>query len=393
MNQSKIFKNLSLGYSLAESLSELADNSITHNSKNIFVYMYWADDYGRNSFVMVVDDGDGMSEDDLLKKAFSVQENRPDGGNNDLGLYGMGLKTGSFQHCNKITILTKKNKFLKKSLDCEGVLGDKLPSCYENSFVKNQIEELKKTKTGTIIIWSQLEKLVESRSRDTAINFYNEYDKARKHFKLIYNDFLSNKGINIYFGGSKKENLIKPYDPFFKKNIETKKLEDIKVNFYNSGDANLSTWIIPKYTEKEDTNFTRNEMQGIYFYRRGRLISFGGWYGLGSEGPPEEWGMNDKYNRLRIRIEIPDQDIKHWLSTSKNKIVIPEFAVRSLYKKISLLRKQYLDYLKLEKKTDPIKNVVNLNPPSKIDINGLSEKSIIDLKNYINELRLSNDES
>ena len=51
------------GYTLPQSLAELADNSITHNAKNIWVYMFWSDDTGKNSFIMVVDDGDGMNED------------------------------------------------------------------------------------------------------------------------------------------------------------------------------------------------------------------------------------------------------------------------------------------------------------------------------------------
>ena len=56
------------GYTLQHSLAELADNSITHNAKNIWIYMYWADDHGKNSYVMVSDDGKGMDENELLNK-------------------------------------------------------------------------------------------------------------------------------------------------------------------------------------------------------------------------------------------------------------------------------------------------------------------------------------
>ena len=60
------------GYTIQQSLAELADNSITHKAKNIWVYMYWSDDAGKNSFIMVVDDGDGMNEDELLNKALTI---------------------------------------------------------------------------------------------------------------------------------------------------------------------------------------------------------------------------------------------------------------------------------------------------------------------------------
>ena len=69
------------GYTLPQSLAELADNSITHNAKNIWVYMFWSDDTGKNSFIMVVDDGNGMSEDELLNRALTF----PDPENIDKG--------------------------------------------------------------------------------------------------------------------------------------------------------------------------------------------------------------------------------------------------------------------------------------------------------------------
>lgn len=97
------------GYTLPQSLAELADNSITHNAKNIWVYMFWSDDTGKNSFIMVVDDGNGMSEKELLNRAltFPDQENNNKGENNH-SVFGAGLKTGSFNHCRSITIITKK---------------------------------------------------------------------------------------------------------------------------------------------------------------------------------------------------------------------------------------------------------------------------------------------
>ena len=70
INLGEIFKTFrSRGYTLEHSIAELADNSITHNAKNIWTYMYWSDDAGKNSFIMVIDDGDGMNENELLNKA------------------------------------------------------------------------------------------------------------------------------------------------------------------------------------------------------------------------------------------------------------------------------------------------------------------------------------
>jgi len=87
------------GYTLQQSLAELADNSITHNAKNIWVYMFWSDDAGKDSFIMVVDDGRGMNEDELLNRALAFpKKEHVDQGENDHSVFGVGLKTGSFNH-------------------------------------------------------------------------------------------------------------------------------------------------------------------------------------------------------------------------------------------------------------------------------------------------------
>ena len=40
--------------------------------------MYWSDDAGKNSFIMVIDDGDGMNEDELLNKALTLPKEEHD---------------------------------------------------------------------------------------------------------------------------------------------------------------------------------------------------------------------------------------------------------------------------------------------------------------------------
>ena len=142
MNSSSIFKKFrNVGYTLPESLAELADNSITHNAKNIWIYMYWADDAGRDSFVMVVDDGDGMDEKTLLEKALTLpKEDHIDQGDHDLSMFGIGLKTGSFQHCTSITAVTKKNNNLtKKTLNFNKITNE-MPSCMEHRFIQSHLK-------------------------------------------------------------------------------------------------------------------------------------------------------------------------------------------------------------------------------------------------------------
>tara|TARA_B110000902_G_scaffold260703_1_gene334120 strand:+ start:77 stop:1261 length:1185 start_codon:yes stop_codon:yes gene_type:complete len=346
MNSSSIFKKFrNVGYTLPESLAELADNSITHNAKNIWIYMYWADDAGRDSFVMVVDDGDGMDEKTLLEKALTLpKEDHIDQGDHDLSMFGIGLKTGSFQHCTSITAVTKKNNNLtKKTLNFNKITNE-MPSCMEHRFIQSHLKNFEKQESGTVIVWSDLDNISRLRASERPGNFYTDYDNARLHFKLTYHKYLLENNINIFFGGSEEVNKTKAFDPFYKNDNETIKLENVEISFQNGGKTILKPWIIPQDTQIEKLGHNKNDLQGLYFFRKKRLIHSRGWFGIGEKNTEKYWSSTDKFNRLRIEIELPEQDPKDWMSSfSKNKIAIPDYAINKLRKHLNQIRKDYLE--------------------------------------------------
>jgi hypothetical protein len=345
MNNSSVFKKFrNVGYTLPESLAELADNSITHNAKNIWIYMYWADDTGKDSFVMVVDDGDGMDEKTLLEKALTLpKEDHVNQGDHDLSMFGLGLKTGSFQHCTSITAITKKNSIItKKTLNFDKITND-MPSCINHKFIQKHLQAFNEQESGTVIIWSDLDKISRLRASDRPSNFYTDYDNARLHFKLTYHKYLLENDINVFFGGSGEINKTRSFDPFYKSNNETIKLENVEISFQNGGKTILKPWIIPQDTQNEKLGRNKNDLQGLYFFRKKRLIHSGGWFGIGEKDTEKYWGSIDKFNRLRIEIELPEENPKDWMSSfSKNKIAIPDYAKNRLRKHLNQIRKDYL---------------------------------------------------
>ena len=377
MSSSSIFKKFrNVGYTLPESLAELADNSITHNAKNIWIYMYWADDSGKDSFVMVVDDGDGMDEKTLLNKALTLpEEDHIDQGDHDLSMFGLGLKTGSFQHCTSITAITKKNNTLtKKTLNFNKVTDD-MPSCINHKFIQKHLKAFDQQKNGTVIIWSDLDNISKLRASDRPGNFYTDYDNARLHFKLTYHKYLLENDINIFFGGSDEVNKTRSFDPFYKKDNETIKLENVEISFQNGGKTILKPWIIPEDTQIEKLGRNKNDLQGLYFFRKKRLIHSGSWFGIGEKGTERYWGSTDKFNRLRIEIELPEESPKDWMSSfSKNKIAIPDYAINRIRKHLNQIRKDYLEKIgemredrkepiseELQKKKELIRMINNTN--------------------------------
>src|SRR5579884_2840780 len=52
----------SVGYTLPAAVADIVDNSIAAGAKNIHISFHWA---GKNSHVFILDDGCGMSEEEL----------------------------------------------------------------------------------------------------------------------------------------------------------------------------------------------------------------------------------------------------------------------------------------------------------------------------------------
>ena len=104
-----------MGYSAEESLADLIDNSIEAKAKNIDI-VFW--EGSRESCISIVDDGTGMTNDEL-NNALKFKKNSFS--NNDqvkLSKFGFGLKTASFAQCEVLTIISKKkNQIVFKCVD------------------------------------------------------------------------------------------------------------------------------------------------------------------------------------------------------------------------------------------------------------------------------------
>ena len=94
----------SLGYSLPDAVADLVDNSVSAKAGTINVEFTWD---GRSSWVAVVDDGHGMSEEALVTAmTVAARWSATDRTSTDLGRYGVGLKSASFSQCRLLTVCT-----------------------------------------------------------------------------------------------------------------------------------------------------------------------------------------------------------------------------------------------------------------------------------------------
>ena len=94
------------GYNPQTAIADIIDNSISAGAKNVWIKFFWD---GESSYIAILDDGKGMSEDDLNNamrpgSKSPLEDRHPE----DLGRFGLGLKTASFSQCRRLTVSSHK---------------------------------------------------------------------------------------------------------------------------------------------------------------------------------------------------------------------------------------------------------------------------------------------
>ncbi len=98
-----------IGYPCGSAVADIIDNSISAEASRIDIRFGLADKGLDDPWLAIADNGTGMSDGEL------VEAMRPGGRDplakrksDDLGRFGLGLKTASFSQCRKITVVSRK---------------------------------------------------------------------------------------------------------------------------------------------------------------------------------------------------------------------------------------------------------------------------------------------
>jgi hypothetical protein len=108
-----------LGYSTADALADIVDNSISAGASVVRIDFCWED--GDGAFISILDNGRGM-DDPELEAAMRLGEKSPldKRSRDDLGRFGIGLKTASFSQCRSLTVSSRKEGGASPA--CAGIL-------------------------------------------------------------------------------------------------------------------------------------------------------------------------------------------------------------------------------------------------------------------------------
>jgi hypothetical protein len=218
------------GYDLKMAVADVIDNSISAGAKNVWVIQNWG---GSNSYISILDDGSGMDETTLFE-AMRLGSRNPldERESNDLGRYGLGLKTASFSQCRLLSVRskTKDGKISTRCWDLDYI--NKVKNWNLLKTISEETEKLLKplenVESGTIVLWGKLDRVVEVEDADDVQgknDFLRKIQNVQKYLEMVFHRFIEFGKLNIFicnpdnFGDVYTR--LKPWDPFLVSNSAT----------------------------------------------------------------------------------------------------------------------------------------------------------------------------
>ena len=319
-----------MGYSLRTALADVIDNSITAGARNIQLF---ADTHHAVPTIGILDDGTGMSEQELLEAmrpgTRSPLEARPA---SDLGRFGLGLKTASFSQCRRLTVVTRKGSAVSSAtwdLDRVGERDRWVVEVPEDLDTIRWSERLRSD--GTLVVWEKLDRLVGPEDQGGRHDLLRQLDEAANHVEFVFHRFLSDrKGRRLAISVNDRE--LRPFDPFHSNHPATQHHQEELIRLE---DAKIRIWPVTlphhdKVTADEWKEYAGPEgyvsNQGFYLYRNRRLIVHGTWFRLARQ--------LELTKLARVGIDIPNTLDTEWKIDVRKASAQPPPPVRERLRRI-----------------------------------------------------------
>ena len=317
-----------MGYDFAQAVADIVDNSIEARASVVAVDVEFD---GDDSWVRIADNGTGMRPEQL-REAMRYGAER-DYDEEDLGKFGLGLKTASMSQCECLSVASRWNPGRADIAAYSWDLGHiESTNRWEILPVERDVHQLRtplKDTTGTVVLWRL----------DRILGYKHPYGEASRkrmsqtcreieiHLGMVFHRFLSGehkrRKLKLLLNG----NEVLPWDPFCRAEPRTRSLPEHKFAIEQDGvigDVTFRPYIVPAQAEFTGPDGFRlaagpagwNEQQGFYIYRAGRMIQSGGWSNLRAR---------DEHTKLaRVSVDFsPDLDEVFKINVAKMRVQMP----------------------------------------------------------------------
>jgi hypothetical protein len=241
---------------------------------------------------------------------------------NDLGRFGLGLKTASFSQCRRVTVLSKPEDgtvcYWAWDLDYVAQTGFwhlvRPEPPYGLPVLLNQ------QKRGTIVVWELLDRVVTNApatDEKAHARFLAIADSVKQHLAMVFHRFLERGRFKLYFNDSP----VKPWDPFLK---GAEGAQPCGEEFYQNGAVSVKGYVLPYHKRLTTDEFAEaggsrgwNDLQGFYIYRNERLLVAGSWLGM--------FKKEEHLKLARIQVDIPNTLDTDWHIDVKKSMAHPPY--------------------------------------------------------------------
>jgi hypothetical protein len=320
-----------VGYDFVTAVADIVDNSLAARATRIDIRI---EERSPEPRVIIADNGFGMTQSSLVEalRLGSRREYESD----DLGKFGLGLKTASLSQCRRLIVVSRHSpqnyRVASATLDLDAMASDDrwlLPPS-DSRYAREIGAGWLVSSPGTVVVWERLDRVVQS---DEPLSGWDRRrltklaDATRFHLSMVFHRFLEGRRGRRRVRMTVNDQMIKPWNPFALDERLTRLMpaQSFELGVDSSrGTVTMQGHVLPTRDQfSSQEAFDRmsgprkwNGQQGFYVYRNNRLIQSGGWCGLRAP---------DEHTKLaRISLEFPSSlDALFNVNIAKMRVSLP----------------------------------------------------------------------
>lgn len=317
-----------VGYTTESAIADLVDNSISADAARVEIEY----DATCEPYVAILDDGRGMSASELTQAMRHGSRNPADRRHpNDLGRFGLGLKTASLSQCRVLTVISKQGGDLSArrwDLDVVQDSGRWLVVVPTTQALQKlpMFSQLDAMDKGTLVVWQNFDRL-SAGSTNLAREFTTKFAGLREHLALVFHRFTSREEgaqpVSIRLNGL----ALPSRDPFIRGNSYRQPLEG-QIIRHERGQVRVTPHVLPPVSHLSPADIEvagglegLRGTQGFYVYRNRRLVIWGTWFRL---VPKQEF-----FKLTRVQVDIPNTFDDLWSLDIKKSAAQPPEIIRN----------------------------------------------------------------
>lgn len=321
-----------LGYSVEASIADLVDNSIAAEAETIGIEFAATPE----PYLAVIDDGFGMDRQTLIEAMrFGSADPRIERHGNDLGRFGLGLKTASLAQCRKVTVLTIHEGELNAAewdLDeCEK-RGTWWLSCPDPDLAAPEhAARLRTEGKGTVVLWRELDRLIPEPTVRSEAALDDALSGVPDHLGFTFHRFTDSRGPKpLRIAVNNRD--VPQFDPFLEGHPRGQKLhaESFTIDGHK---VEVTPFVLPFPSRLSDAELQKaggresvKGGHGFYIYRGNRLVVPGGWFRI---------VPSDELVRLaRVKVDVPTQLDHLWKVDIRKTVLEPPKELRRNLRRI-----------------------------------------------------------